>query len=49
MADNSNDNKNRKMRNYGGLMFYLVLIVALVIFSTMVFGNNYGKKETTTF
>ncbi len=48
MADNSNDNKNRKMRNYGGLMFYLVLIVALVIFSTMVFGNNYGKKETTT-
>ncbi len=30
---------------FGGLFFYLIMLVMLVVFSTMVFGGNYGKKE----
>lgn len=32
----------------GGLFFYIVMIVVLIAFSTIVFGGNYGQKEKTT-
>ena len=31
--------------HFGGLFFYLIMLVVLVVFSTIVFGGNYGKKE----
>ena len=30
---------------FGGLFFYLIMLAVLVVFSTIVFGGNYGKKE----
>ena len=30
---------------FGGLFFYLIMLVILVVFSVVVFGGNYGKKE----
>jgi len=32
----------------GGLFFYVLLIVVLIAFSTIVFGGNYGQKEKAT-
>lgn len=31
--------------HFGGLFFYVIMLVVLVVFATMAFGNNYGKKE----
>ncbi len=31
--------------HFGGLFFYLIMLAVLVVFSMVVFGNNYGKKE----
>ena len=33
--------------HFGGLFFYVIMLVVLVVFATMAFGNNYGKKEQT--
>ena len=32
----------------GGLFFYVIMIVILIAFSTIVFGGNYGQKEKAT-
>ena len=32
----------------GGLFFYVIMIVVLIAFSTIVFGGNYGQKEKKT-
>jgi len=32
----------------GGLFFYVIMIVVLIAFSTIVFGGNYGQKEKAT-
>ena len=32
----------------GGLFFYVIMIVVLIAFSTIVFGGNYGQKEQKT-
>ena len=32
----------------GGLFFYILMIVVLIAFSTIVFGGNYGQKEKAT-
>ena len=32
----------------GGLFFYVLMIVILIAFSTIVFGGNYGQKEKAT-
>ncbi|MBR2554891.1 MAG: ATP-dependent zinc metalloprotease FtsH [Aeriscardovia sp.] len=32
----------------GGLFFYVLMIVVLIAFSTIVFGGNYGQKEKAT-
>ena len=32
----------------GGLFFYVLMIVVLIAFSTIVFGGNYGQKERST-
>ena len=32
----------------GSLIFYLLLLVALVALSTVIFGNNYGRQDKTT-
>ena len=32
----------------GGLFFYVLMIVILIAFSTIVFGGNYGQKEKST-
>ena len=32
----------------GGLFFYILMIVVLIAFSTIVFGGNYGQKEKST-
>ena len=33
--------------HFGGLFFYVIMLVLLVVFATMAFGGNYGKKEQT--
>ena len=33
--------------HFGGLFFYVIMLVVLVVFATMAFGGNYGKKEQT--
>ena len=43
--------KNRNdvsFRPGGGFIFYAILLIILVVFSVVVFGNNYGTRETTT-
>ena len=42
MSDKGEGNSRPR---FGGLFFYLIMLVLLVVFSTMVFGGNYGKKE----
>ena len=32
----------------GGFIFYALMLVVLVVFSVIAFGNNYGQKETST-
>ena len=42
MSDKGEGNSRPR---FGGLFFYLIMLVVLVVFSTVVFGGNYGKKE----
>ena len=42
MSDKGEGNSRPR---FGGLFFYLIMLVILVVFSTVVFGGNYGKKE----
>ena len=42
MSDKGEGNRGPR---FGGLFFYLIMLVILVVFSTIVFGGNYGKKE----
>lgn len=42
MSDKGEGNRGPR---FGGLFFYLIMLVVLVVFSTIVFGGNYGKKE----
>ena len=42
MSDKGEGNSRPR---FGGLFFYVIMLVILVVFSTLVFGNNYGKKE----
>ncbi len=42
MSDKGEGNSRPR---FGGLFFYLIMLVVLVVFSTFVFGGNYGKKE----
>ena len=42
MSDKGEGNSRPR---FGGLFFYVIMLVILVVFSTMVFGGNYGKKE----
>ena len=48
MDDNSRKKSNVSYRPSGGLIFYGLLLVILVVFSVVMFGNNYGKAEQTT-
>ena len=32
----------------GGLFFYVLMIVILIVFSTIMFGGNYGQKDKHT-
>ena len=48
MDDNSRKKSNVSYRPSGGLIFYGLLLVILVVFSVVMFGNNYGKAEETT-
>jgi len=49
MAEQPGKNKgNVSYRPGGGFIFYALLLTILVAFSVMVFGNNYGNRETTT-
>ena len=43
------DKKEKSIKPIGGgLFFYVLMIVILIAFSTIVFGGNYGQKEKTT-
>ena len=43
------ENKDgRQGPKLGSLVFYLLVLVALIALSTVIFGNNYGKQEKTT-
>ena len=42
MSDKGEGNSRPR---FGGLFFYVIMLVILVVFSTLVFGGNYGKKE----
>ena len=42
MSDKGDGNSRPR---FGGLFFYLIMLAVLVVFSTIVFGGNYGKKE----
>lgn len=42
MADKGEGNSRPR---FGGLFFYLIMLVVLIVFSMVVFGGNYGKKE----
>ena len=43
------DNKEKSFKPIGGgLLFYILMIVVLIAFSTIVFGGNYGQKEKAT-
>ena len=43
------DKKEKNTRPIGGgLFFYVIMIVVLIAFSTIVFGGNYGQKEQKT-
>ena len=48
MSD-KNDKNDKSIKPIGGsLFFYILMIVVLVAFSTIVFGGNYGQKEKAT-
>ena len=47
MSDKDKSEKSFKPIG-GGLFFYVLLIVILIAFSTIVFGGNYGQKEKAT-
>ena len=43
------ENKDgRQGPKLGSLLFYGLMLVALVVLSTVIFGNNYGRQEKTT-
>ena len=43
------DKKEKNVKPIGGgLFFYVIMIVVLIAFSTIVFGGNYGQKEQKT-
>ena len=45
----SSDKKEKNIKPIGGgLFFYVIMIVVLIAFSTIVFGGNYGQKEQKT-
>ena len=49
MSDKSGDKKESSFKPIGGgLFFYVLMIVILIAFSTIVFGGNYGQKEKST-
>ena len=48
MSDKSKNRNAAPIRPGGGLIFYALMLIILVVFSVMVFGNNYGQKETST-
>ena len=47
MSDKEKNEKSFKPIG-GGLFFYILMIVVLIAFSTIVFGGNYGQKEKAT-
>jgi len=49
VSDKSGDKKESSFKPIGGgLFFYVLMIVILIAFSTIVFGGNYGQKEKST-
>ena len=48
MADKNEKNEKSLKPIGGGLFFYILMIVVLIAFSTIVFGGNYGQKEKAT-
>ena len=48
MSDKSDKSEKSFKPIGGGLFFYVLLIVVLIAFSTIVFGGNYGQKEKAT-
>ncbi len=49
MSDKNGDKKESSFKPIGGgLFFYVLMIVILIAFSTIVFGGNYGQKEKST-
>ena len=49
MSDKNSEKKESSFKPLGGgLFFYVLMIVILIAFSTIVFGGNYGQKEKST-
>ena len=48
MGEQPGNKGNTSLRPGGGFIFYALMLAVLIAFSVMVFGNNYGNKETTT-
>jgi len=42
------ENNGRKMPRLGGIIFYVLMLIALVAMSTVIFGNNYGSADQKT-
>ena len=49
MSDKEKEKNEKSFKPIGGgLFFYVLMIVVLIAFSTIVFGGNYGQKEKAT-